>query len=99
MPQLWRPRHQGTVATGSWPARRPRTAGRPSLRPIAWEFDQRRTLAMMKSARSIAVDMESATIAANGFLYRIPNATLLCVSDKPLHADANSPVARNPAMR
>jgi AMP nucleosidase len=29
--------------------------------------------------------MESATIAANGFRYRIPNATLLCVSDKPLH--------------
>jgi AMP nucleosidase len=30
--------------------------------------------------------MESATVAANGFRYRIPNATLLCVSDKPLHA-------------
>ena len=29
--------------------------------------------------------MESATVAANGFRYRIPNATLLCVSDKPLH--------------
>ncbi|MFD0900659.1 phosphorylase family protein [Actinomadura sediminis] len=52
-----------------------------------WEFNQRRTLAMMKSARCIAVDMESATIAANGFRYRIPNATLLCVSDKPLHAE------------
>ncbi|MFD0855192.1 hypothetical protein ACFQ07_23335, partial [Actinomadura adrarensis] len=52
-----------------------------------WEFNQGRTLAMMKSARCIAVDMESATIAANGFRYRIPNATLLCVSDKPLHAE------------
>ncbi|MFD1936779.1 MULTISPECIES: hypothetical protein [Nonomuraea] len=52
-----------------------------------WEFNQGRTLALMKGARSIAVDMESATIAANGFRYRIPNATLLCVSDKPLHAD------------
>lgn len=30
--------------------------------------------------------MESATVAANGFRYRIPTATLLCVSDKPLHA-------------
>ena len=29
--------------------------------------------------------MESATVAANGFRYRIPNATLLCISDKPLH--------------
>lgn len=51
-----------------------------------WEFNQRSTLAAMRAARSVAVDMESATIAANGFRYRIPNATLLCVSDKPLHA-------------
>jgi AMP nucleosidase len=29
--------------------------------------------------------MESATIATNGFRYRVPHATLLCVSDKPLH--------------
>ena len=50
-----------------------------------WELNQRLTLAAMQSSRSVAVDMESATIAANGFRYRIPNATLLCVSDKPLH--------------
>lgn len=53
-----------------------------------WEFNQRIRLAAMRASRSAAVDMESATIAANGFRYRIPNATLLCVSDKPLH---NSP--------
>ncbi|RZT85364.1 AMP nucleosidase [Pseudonocardia sediminis] len=51
-----------------------------------WELNQTRTLARMEASRSVAVDMESATIAANGFRYRIPNATLLCVSDKPLHA-------------
>jgi AMP nucleosidase len=50
-----------------------------------WEFNQHRTLAAMQAARCVAVDMESATIAANGFRYRVPNATLLCVSDKPLH--------------
>jgi AMP nucleosidase len=50
-----------------------------------WEFTQQATLASMRVSRSVAVDMESATIAANGFRYRIPNATLLCVSDKPLH--------------
>ena len=50
-----------------------------------WELNQRLTLAAMQASRSVAVDMESATIAANGFRYRIPNATLLCVSDKPLH--------------
>jgi AMP nucleosidase len=51
-----------------------------------WELHQRVALAAMRASRSVAVDMESATIAANGFRYRIPNATLLCVSDKPLHA-------------
>ncbi|MFO1528018.1 MAG: AMP nucleosidase [Turneriella sp.] len=50
-----------------------------------WEFNQRATIETMKMSRSIAVDMESATIAANGYRYRIPHATLLCVSDKPLH--------------
>jgi AMP nucleosidase len=50
-----------------------------------WELNQHAALADMKLSRSVAVDMESATVAANGFRYRIPNATLLCVSDKPLH--------------
>ena len=35
--------------------------------------------------------MESATVAANGFRYRVPNATLLCVSDKPLHGQPKLP--------
>ncbi len=50
-----------------------------------WEFHPREILEEIALSRSIAVDMESATIAANGFRYRIPTATLLCVSDKPLH--------------
>jgi AMP nucleosidase len=40
----------------------------------------------LRLSRAVAVDMESATVAANGFRYRIPTATLLAVSDKPLHA-------------
>ena len=40
----------------------------------------------LRVSRAVAVDMESATVAANGFRYRIPTATLLAVSDKPLHA-------------
>lgn len=51
-----------------------------------WEFNQREPLQAIRTARCLATDMESATIAANGFRYRIPNATLLCVSDKPMHA-------------
>ncbi|HKK44416.1 MAG TPA: hypothetical protein VJ964_02765 [Balneolaceae bacterium] len=50
-----------------------------------WEFVKRRTVEQIHMSRSIAVDMESATVATNGYRYRIPNATLLCVSDKPLH--------------
>jgi AMP nucleosidase len=50
-----------------------------------WEFVKRRTLEEINMSRSIAIDMESATVATNGFRYRVPNATLLCVSDKPLH--------------
>jgi AMP nucleosidase len=50
-----------------------------------WEFSKKHTLEQIHMSRSIAVDMESATVATNGYRYRIPNATLLCVSDKPLH--------------
>ncbi|HET6528180.1 MAG TPA: AMP nucleosidase [Balneolaceae bacterium] len=50
-----------------------------------WEFIKKRTVEQIHMSRSIAVDMESATVATNGYRYRIPNATLLCVSDKPLH--------------
>lgn len=50
-----------------------------------WEFAKSRTVAEFNVSRSVAIDMESATIATNGFRYRIPHATLLCVSDKPLH--------------
>ncbi len=56
-----------------------------------WELSLRRTLENLRASRSIAVDMESATVAANGFRYRIPNATLLCVSDKPLHGQPKLP--------
>jgi len=50
-----------------------------------WEFVKKRTVEEISMSRSIAIDMESATVATNGFRYRVPNATLLCVSDKPLH--------------
>ena len=56
-----------------------------------WELSLQRTLEHLRVSRSIAVDMESATVAANGFRYRIPNATLLCVSDKPLHGQPKLP--------
>ncbi|MEM9470107.1 MAG: AMP nucleosidase [Pseudomonadota bacterium] len=42
-------------------------------------------------SRAIALDMESGTIAANGFRFRVPYGTLLCVSDKPLHGKLKLP--------
>ena len=42
-------------------------------------------------SRAIALDMESGTIAANGFRFRVPYGALLCVSDKPLHGQLKLP--------
>ncbi|NDE53781.1 MAG: AMP nucleosidase [Actinobacteria bacterium] len=50
-------------------------------------------------SRAIAVDMESATMAANGFRFRVPYGTLLCVSDKPLHGDIKLPGMANQFYR
>lgn len=57
-----------------------------------WELrDQRGPVKRLSQARAIALDMESATIAANGFRFRVPYGTLLCVSDKPLHGELKLP--------
>jgi AMP nucleosidase len=60
-----------------------------------WELVLSKTIKDLRISRSIAVDMESATVAANGFRYRIPHATLLCVSDKPLHGKPKLPRQAN----
>jgi AMP nucleosidase len=51
-----------------------------------WELQLAMVEERLRVSRALAVDMESATVAANGFRYRVPTATLLAVSDKPLHA-------------
>ncbi|HYH38408.1 MAG TPA: AMP nucleosidase [Azospirillum sp.] len=57
-----------------------------------WELrDHREPLMRFSQSRAIALDMESATIAANGFRFRVPYGTLLCVSDKPLHGQLKLP--------
>ncbi|MCM2343703.1 MAG: AMP nucleosidase, partial [Alphaproteobacteria bacterium] len=45
----------------------------------------------LSQSRAVALDMESGTIAANGFRFRVPYGTLLCVSDKPLHGQLKLP--------
>ncbi|MWD26814.1 AMP nucleosidase [Aquicoccus sp. SCR17] len=57
-----------------------------------WELrDQSGPVHRLSLSRSIALDMESATIAANGYRFRVPYGTLLCVSDKPLHGELKLP--------
>jgi AMP nucleosidase len=61
-----------------------------------WELlPQRTPERRFSQSRAIALDMESATIAANGFRFRVPYGTLLCVSDKPLHGDIKLPGMAN----
>jgi AMP nucleosidase len=57
-----------------------------------WELNVANKLKDLRASRSVGVDMESATVAANGFRYRIPSATLLCISDKPLHGKPKLPI-------
>jgi AMP nucleosidase len=52
-----------------------------------WELRFNELYSRFNRSRAIAIDMESATIAANGFRLRVPYGTLLCVSDKPLHGE------------
>lgn len=52
-----------------------------------WELKSLELYERLNQSRAIAIDMESATVAANGLRFRVPYGTLLCVSDKPIHGD------------
>ena len=52
-----------------------------------WEIGDPAIIRRLSQSRAIALDMKSAAIAANGFRFRVPYGTLLCVSDKPLHGE------------
>ncbi|MEX2520349.1 MAG: AMP nucleosidase [Paracoccaceae bacterium] len=57
-----------------------------------WELrDQAEPIRRFSQSRAIGLDMESATIAANGFRFRVPYGTLLVVSDRPLHGELKLP--------
>ena len=52
-----------------------------------WEWHTPKNLwEWLRGSTAVAVDMESCTLAANGYRYRVPYGTLLAVSDLPLHA-------------
>jgi AMP nucleosidase len=60
-----------------------------------WELRYTLEKQRINLSRAIAVDMESGTVAANGYRLRVPYGTLLCVSDKPLHGEIKLPGAAN----
>ena len=60
-----------------------------------WELRWSKERRLINISRAIAVDMESATVATQGFRMRVPYGTLLCVSDKPLHGEIKLPGAAN----
>ncbi|MGQ5700924.1 AMP nucleosidase [Sandaracinobacteroides sp. A072] len=60
-----------------------------------WELRFGLSARRFNQSRAVAVDMESATIAAQGYRFRVPYGTLLCVSDKPLHGEIKLPGQAN----
>jgi AMP nucleosidase len=60
-----------------------------------WELRYTLSALRFNQSRAAAIDMESATVAAQGYRFRVPYGTLLCVSDKPLHGELKLPGQAN----
>jgi len=60
-----------------------------------WELRFAASGVRFNQSRAAAIDMESATVAAQGYRFRVPYGTLLCVSDKPLHGELKLPGQAN----
>jgi AMP nucleosidase len=60
-----------------------------------WELRYTSSALRFSQSRAVGIDMESATIAAQGYRFRVPYGTLLCVSDKPLHGEIKLPGQAN----
>jgi AMP nucleosidase len=60
-----------------------------------WELRYSALSRRLNQSRAVAIDMESATVAAQGYRFRVPYGTLLCVSDKPLHGELKLPGQAN----
>ncbi len=60
-----------------------------------WELRYTAWALRFSQSRAVAIDMESATLAAQGYRFRVPYGTLLCVSDKPIHGEIKLPGQAN----
>ena len=75
--------------------RRPRTGTVVTTDDRNWELRYAASALRFNQSRAVAIDMESATVAAQGYRFRVPYGTLLCVSDKPLHGELKLPGQAN----
>lgn len=71
--------------------RRLRTGTVVSYADRNWELNYNQERQLLSQSRAVAVDMESACIATQGFRLRVPYGVLLCVSDKPAHGEIKLP--------
>ena len=81
--------------TGADLKRRMRTGTVVTTDDRNWELRFTTSALRFSQSRAIGIDMESATIAAQGYRFRVPYGTLLCVSDKPLHGELKLPGQAN----
>ncbi|HKP77631.1 MAG TPA: AMP nucleosidase, partial [Phenylobacterium sp.] len=86
---------QVTGETGDILKRRLRTGTVVSTDDRNWELKYSSSALRFNQSRAVAIDMESATIATQGYRFRVPYGTLLCVSDKPLHGEIKLPGQAN----
>jgi AMP nucleosidase len=84
-----------TGETGEFLKRRLRTGTVVTTDDRNWELRYSSSALRFNQSRAVAIDMESATIAAQGYRFRVPYGTLLCVSDKPLHGEIKLPGQAN----
>jgi AMP nucleosidase len=71
--------------------RRVRTGTVVSYADRNWELNYNQERQLLSQSRAVAVDMESACIATQGFRLRVPYGVLLCISDKPAHGEIKLP--------
>ena len=81
--------------TGDALKRRLRTGTVVTTDDRNWELRYSSSALRFNQSRAVAIDMESATIAAQGYRFRVPYGTLLCVSDKPIHGEIKLPGQAN----
>jgi len=85
----------GEDGTGGDIKRRLRTGTIVTTDYRNWELRYAHSALRFSLSRAVGVDMESATIAAQGYRFRVPYGTLLCVSDKPIHGELKLPDQAN----